>query len=308
MSDTLAGTEAIAMAAVKGLFPAATGELTVEGEPDFDGAREIMYGPEYHAAKARIAALISDVFKLIEARTNEEIAAGRAYGRRLKAASFVFVVLSLVVLGVSAVILRRRVAKPVRTLEEAARSVEAGEFPRLAPGRTSWDFPCAPLAGCPSLSKTTFSVESRASGSSALSKSSSARETGLLRFARAGHPLPVVARRGHAVTVSEDGGLPLGITDDAEFPDVVLQLEPGDRVYLYSDGCAEQLAASGRQQFGDERVGALLAGSEALTGAESIARLVRELALWAGADRFTDDVSLLVLEWGREEKTYGEAE
>lgn len=133
-------------------------------------------------------------------------------------------------------------------------------------------------------------------------------QTGLLRFARAGHPLPVVARRGHAVTVSEDGGLPLGITDDAEFPDVVLQLEPGDRVYLYSDGCAEQLAASGRQQFGDERVGALLAGSESLTGAESIARLVRELALWAGADRFTDDVSLLVLEWHPADKAKGESE
>ena len=122
-------------------------------------------------------------------------------------------------------------------------------------------------------------------------------QTGSLRFARAGHPLPVIARESQSVTINDDGGLPLGIVEDVEFPEVEVRLMPGDRVYIYSDGCTEQMIAGGREQFGDDRLFALLTESGARSGADTIARTVAELTAWAGTDRFTDDVSLLVFEW-----------
>jgi len=55
-------------------------------------------------------------------------------------------------------------------------------------------------------------------------------------FARGGHPAPVViSQNGDLREVPGDGPL-LGIFDDEQFAQETVQLEPGDRVFLHSDG------------------------------------------------------------------------
>jgi hypothetical protein len=44
--------EVSAMNAVKGLFPDATGRYTVQGEPDFEAASNLLHSVEYHREKA----------------------------------------------------------------------------------------------------------------------------------------------------------------------------------------------------------------------------------------------------------------
>ncbi len=122
-------------------------------------------------------------------------------------------------------------------------------------------------------------------------------QTGRFRFSRAGHPLPIISRNGHAIAVDEKGGLPLGIVADETFESVETRLEPGDRIFLYSDGFAEQAAVDSGAQFGEARLRELvLAGSERSIG-EVAAHVVSTLADWAGSRRFTDDVSFVSLEW-----------
>jgi sigma-B regulation protein RsbU (phosphoserine phosphatase) len=57
-----------------------------------------------------------------------------------------------------------------------------------------------------------------------------------LTFARAGHPYPILLREGHPPQQLETRGALLGVFDNAEFAQRSIQLEPGDRLLLYSDG------------------------------------------------------------------------
>jgi len=57
-----------------------------------------------------------------------------------------------------------------------------------------------------------------------------------LTFARAGHPYPILFREGEPPLQLEARGALLGVFDSAEFAQQSIQLQPGDRLLLYSDG------------------------------------------------------------------------
>jgi sigma-B regulation protein RsbU (phosphoserine phosphatase) len=99
-------------------------------------------------------------------------------------------------------------------------------------------------------------------------------ETRRFRYVRAGHPSPVLVA-ADGVRVCEDGGdLPVGVTDEARYRDVEIELAPGDSLVLFTDGVTEATDDSG-EEFGLGRV------LEALRGAPSrgIQRTVHALGL-----------------------------
>jgi len=61
-------------------------------------------------------------------------------------------------------------------------------------------------------------------------------ETLELVYARAGHPYPVLIRRGEEPKQLEVRGSLLGVFKDAEYTENRIQLQPDDKVLLYSDG------------------------------------------------------------------------
>ncbi|MCX5342393.1 ATP-binding SpoIIE family protein phosphatase [Streptomyces atratus] len=65
-------------------------------------------------------------------------------------------------------------------------------------------------------------------------------ETGVLDIARAGHPDPVVITAdGTALIRQTEGGLPLGVEADADYPTTRLTLEAGETIMLCTDGLIE---------------------------------------------------------------------
>jgi len=71
-----------------------------------------------------------------------------------------------------------------------------------------------------------------------------------LTYTRAGHPYPVLIRNGEAMQLESRGGL-LGVFEHTEFDQQTVQLEPGDKVFLYSDGCEPLVGRHGDDsQFG----------------------------------------------------------
>ncbi|MEW2175480.1 SpoIIE family protein phosphatase [Streptomyces sp. NPDC005406] len=65
-------------------------------------------------------------------------------------------------------------------------------------------------------------------------------ETGTLDIARAGHPDPVVMTGdGTAVIRRTEGGLPLGVEADADYPATRITLEAGETIMLCTDGLIE---------------------------------------------------------------------
>lgn len=126
--------------------------------------------------------------------------------------------------------------------------------------------------------------------------------TGVLSWVNAGHPEPLLLRRGRLVrTLHVEGGLPFGLsfglTPGQGHPVGTEHLQPGDRVLIYTDGITEARAPSG-QQFGLERLVDMLvrAEADALPAPETMRRVVRAL-LEHQQNELSDDATFLVVEW-----------
>lgn len=127
-------------------------------------------------------------------------------------------------------------------------------------------------------------------------------DSGLLTWANAGHPFPLLLRGGKLIKMLEtEPRPPLGLGELVAEPHVVgqEQLEPGDIVLLYTDGVVEARSPDG-EFFGVDRLADLvrtqLAGG--LSAPETMRRAVREL-LAHHQGQLTDDATLLMLEWRR---------
>ena len=124
---------------------------------------------------------------------------------------------------------------------------------------------------------------------------------GRLTVACAGHPMPIILRGQKVVPVPDIGGPPIAVLDNTRYDDVSVQLEPGDRVYLFSDGIIEQAGPAGREEmFGQDRFVDLLLDNSAKDLSQVVTQGMDALAGWAGGRRFADDVSLVALEWIKE--------
>lgn len=62
-----------------------------------------------------------------------------------------------------------------------------------------------------------------------------------LSFARAGHPYPVIIRNDQPPEQMENRGGLLGIFQDTDYEQHSVQLERGDKVIFYSDGCESMI-------------------------------------------------------------------
>ncbi len=62
---------------------------------------------------------------------------------------------------------------------------------------------------------------------------------GVLEFVRAGHPSPLLLRKGEVSELYSTGSFPIGLVEMASFTSTRIQLEPGDTLLLYTDGVTE---------------------------------------------------------------------
>ena len=78
--------------------------------------------------------------------------------------------------------------------------------------------------------------------------------TGKITAANAGHEYPVLQRAGHPFELVQDKhGFVIGGIDGVRYKQYELQMFPGDRLFLYTDGVPE--ATNGEKElFGTERM------------------------------------------------------
>ena len=87
-------------------------------------------------------------------------------------------------------------------------------------------------------------------------------------------------------------GFPIGLIE-SDYEERRLSLNPGDRLYLYSDGVTEAFNAAD-QQFGTEGLLAALGPDHTGPLDQSVKSLVGRVEAWGGPPR--DDLSVLALE------------
>ena len=123
--------------------------------------------------------------------------------------------------------------------------------------------------------------------------------TGAVTYVNAGHnpPLRLRAKDGAAAYVRSRPGLVLGAMPGAKYRAETLALEPGDAIYLYTDGVTEQSDPRG-ELFGEERLRSFLEGGGFLAHPETCtgAVLAGVDAHAAGAEQ-SDDRTQLLLIW-----------
>ncbi len=120
--------------------------------------------------------------------------------------------------------------------------------------------------------------------------------TGRLDYVSGGHPALVRVPAGGTPEFHPVEGFPIAFVPDVEYEQQTLQLAPGDRIYLYSDGVTEAMDAD-RQQLGDEALAGVLAATRARTLEESVGELLQRVEDWCRPAGPLDDVSILGVEW-----------
>lgn len=124
--------------------------------------------------------------------------------------------------------------------------------------------------------------------------------TGVFRWVMRGHPPPLLIRGGKWIKSLEcPVSPPMGMRIRAKPIICEEQLEPGDRLLLYSDGVIEARSPAG-ELFGLRRFADFVIRQHAagLTPPETLRRLVQAI-LEHQQDQLQDDATILLVEWYR---------
>ena len=117
--------------------------------------------------------------------------------------------------------------------------------------------------------------------------------SGRFVYVNAGHNPPVLLRADGTLEWLHEGGLILGIMPDSPFTSGGTTLAPGELLVLYTDGVTEGADAA-NEQFGEERLVALLRVARAASSRDIAHRIVREVRAFEGASGPADDITVLV--------------
>jgi serine phosphatase RsbU (regulator of sigma subunit) len=126
-------------------------------------------------------------------------------------------------------------------------------------------------------------------------------KSGRLRWVSAGHPAPLLLRKGRFIKeLSVERSQPLGLKFAEREPVVGDEaLEPGDMVLFYTDGLTESRRPDGRL-FSTDRLAEFIerqAGSG--EAAPDTLRRLREAIIERGEGALRDDATAMLVEWRR---------
>jgi sigma-B regulation protein RsbU (phosphoserine phosphatase) len=117
---------------------------------------------------------------------------------------------------------------------------------------------------------------------------------GVLHYTNAGHNFPYLRRSDGTLVELEDGGLLLGLFDDATYEMGEVSFTPGDSLILFSDGIPEAADSRG-ELYGEERLQALWRDSARAPMSEFIGRLLDDVTTFRGSAGQGDDMTIVVV-------------
>jgi sigma-B regulation protein RsbU (phosphoserine phosphatase) len=121
--------------------------------------------------------------------------------------------------------------------------------------------------------------------------------TGLARFANAGHPVPMhfLSSDNRVEWLMDDEsmrGPALAIDEQAEYPTIEKQIQPGDKVVMFTDGLYE-VAGLSDEEFGEARLLEAAGRHAGLPLDRLFPSLINEARHFAEEGEFNDDVCLV---------------
>ncbi|MGR3634570.1 MAG: PP2C family protein-serine/threonine phosphatase [Shimia sp.] len=121
-------------------------------------------------------------------------------------------------------------------------------------------------------------------------------ETGKIVMAQAGHPHPLIQRADGTTEQDGPGGLPVGLIPEAEFSQFELQMRPGDRLFMMSDGVTE-CPDTENGMLGEDGFEKMVDGLKDHPLDETLQAIVWQLDSFSGGQGFPDDISGILFEY-----------
>ena len=119
--------------------------------------------------------------------------------------------------------------------------------------------------------------------------------TGAARVVNAGHPTGYRIRGGRVEPLRLRAQLPLGLDPATRYVEQDFDLDPGDRLFLVSDGVTEA-APKGSGPFGEEQLQGMLLATAADPPHEAVRHVLRTVSAYQRGS-FRDDATALCLDW-----------
>ena len=120
---------------------------------------------------------------------------------------------------------------------------------------------------------------------------------GVLTCVNAGHEYPLVKRAGGAFRLFQDKhGMPLGAMPGMRYQDYTLQFDPGDSIFVYTDGVPEANNLS-EEIYGLERLETALSRLGDPSPQEVLEAVRADVDAFVGAAKQFDDLTMLCMEY-----------
>ena len=116
--------------------------------------------------------------------------------------------------------------------------------------------------------------------------------TGRLDYCNAGHEAPLLS--GHLLPVRRNK--PIGALSDWHFEGQEAQMQPGDMLFLYTDGLSEARNQTGKR-FGRAHVAELVGEQTCDTAQQLVQLMAQEIHRYAAGTEQSDDITLMAVKW-----------
>lgn len=131
--------------------------------------------------------------------------------------------------------------------------------------------------------------------------------TGELRYVNAGHEIPFLCRKNdNFEPYKVKAGFVLAGMEQMQYKEGSVQLQAGDRLFLYTDGVTESANAH-HELYGSERLCLCLNQNKDTTPEMLLKRVKKDVDLFAGDAPQFDDITMLCLEYKGQCHKEGEA-
>jgi len=115
-----------------------------------------------------------------------------------------------------------------------------------------------------------------------------------LSYVNAGHNAPILRRRAGAIERLQEGGIPLGIQQNAVYQSGAVTLEAGDWLIVFTDGVTEAENARA-EEYGESRLLAVQYANLAAAPQTLLSNIMVDLDRFVGSAPQHDDITLLLL-------------
>jgi len=120
-------------------------------------------------------------------------------------------------------------------------------------------------------------------------------DEGTVKMVRAGVPYPIWQKNDGTLGVLRVQGGALGVTPELAFTEHEIRLDPGDRLFFYSDGLLE-CRNPDMTPYSEDRLVAMIRKTRTADLAEAVASIDSQIVQWRASGDFDDDICLQAIE------------